>query len=622
MFDTTWAQPGAAETRPAGDEPWNSELNRDDVERSLFLTWSEHCVECAAPTCYEVCPLYVPRTDGECSRFVFGVYPNAAYSGHFDFGADIQFRRWGKLETRVGWDSFAIAPRAHARFATLPRRPRMALGWVVHQSQRRRGRLEFDDMVIECFSPNPDPFQLIVEYFVYLGPFEDGIRETRARHAVTIEPGHNFATIPFAALNITDYSSAGHLYVYPEPWEPEKRLIFTWLDIVRYRDAAERRSSAPAPEAGVGKHSATDALAAPAAKVKCVAWDLDNTLWDGVHAESASEMRVRRGVIDQIKALDARGILQTVVSKNDHDAVWPPILELGIAEYFLSPAINWGQKSENLRQVADSLNLGLDTFALIDDSEFERNEVSAALPQVRVYDVDEVDGLLDRPEFEVPVTVEAKERRRSYIAESRRREIRASFSGEYDDFLRSCEMRMRLFRPCDPAEITRCWELLQRSNQLNLSGRRYERDAFGDQLDQPGVLAVGLECEDRFGRYGIVGFALASLGEHAPQLTDFALSCRVAQKRVEHAFFDWLRREIRSHGASELLATVRVTQRNGPVRRVLDELHFERVGGGGEFIDMRLDLSREITGGEVIIVKAEESLGSYVAAAAAASVGV
>ena len=82
---------------------------------------------------------------------------------------------------------------------------------------------------------------------------------------------------------------------------------------------------------------------------------------------------------------DERGILQTVVSKNDHEAAWEQIERLGLAEFFLHPAINWGQKSNNLRQIASRLNIGLDSFALIDDAAFERAEVAGSLKQVRVY---------------------------------------------------------------------------------------------------------------------------------------------------------------------------------------------------------------------------------------------
>ena len=78
-----------------------SRLPRDQVERTLLLHWQEHCIECAPPQCYEVCPLYVPRADRKCARFVYGLYPNQRFSGLFDYGADVRFRRWAKLETEL-----------------------------------------------------------------------------------------------------------------------------------------------------------------------------------------------------------------------------------------------------------------------------------------------------------------------------------------------------------------------------------------------------------------------------------------------------------------------------------------------------------------------------------------
>ena len=87
-----------------------------------------------------------------------------------------------------------------------------------------------------------------------------------------------------------------------------------------------------------------------------------------------------------MRKLDERGILQTIVSKNDHHEAWAMVEKLGLAEYFLYPAIGWGRKSDSLRRIAERLNIGLDTFAFVDDSAFERAEVAEALPMVRVYD--------------------------------------------------------------------------------------------------------------------------------------------------------------------------------------------------------------------------------------------
>lgn len=148
----------------------------------------------------------------------------------------------------------------------------------------------------------------------------------------------------------------------------------------------------------------------PAEKVKCVVWDLDNTLWNGtlIETDNPEDLKIRPGVLEIIHELDQRGIIQSIASKNDMDVAWPVVEKLGIAEYFLYPQIHWNAKSDSIRQIAKALNIGIDTFAFIDDSNFERMQVQSALPQVRVYDEKELQNILQRPEFKVMVTEESK----------------------------------------------------------------------------------------------------------------------------------------------------------------------------------------------------------------------
>ena len=112
-----------------------------------------------------------------------------------------------------------------------------------------------------------------------------------------------------------------------------------------------------------------------------------------------------------------------------------------------------------------------------------------------------------RPEFDVPVTGESKQRRAFYRAESERKQQAVQYGDRYEAFLRTCEMEATLFRPTERDHVERCLELLHRSNQLNLSTYRYSREEFGQLLEQTDVMCICTSCRDRFGEYGIVGFA-------------------------------------------------------------------------------------------------------------------
>jgi FkbH-like protein len=404
---------------------------------------------------------------------------------------------------------------------------------------------------MECFSPENDSYRIMLEHFD---------REIRSRHSFTIEPGWNFFTIPAESLEFAANPLSGKITLFPEN-NVEKRVIFTWLDLVTYGNVS---AAASAP-----------ARLAPAAKVKCVAWDLDNTMWKGIVAEnSVAQLQPRSEAVELVRLLDERGIIQTVVSKNNFADAWRVIESLRLDDYFLHPAINWQPKSSNLSRIASRLNINIDTFALIDDSPFERAEVQSAFPQLRVYSDDQIKTILSLPEFDVPVTEASRKRRLSYLTEIRREEEREAAGSDYEAFLRSCRMKLRLFVPRDPAQVLRCLELIQRANQLNMSNTRYSADEFEKLLSRPGFLCLALQCEDRFGEYGIVGFASVDETSETATLRDFVLSCRVAQKKVEHAFVDWLALREQAMGKSELRAAIVPTDRNHQILQVFRDLQF------------------------------------------------
>jgi FkbH-like protein len=588
MYDLSWSD-AAAWRGYHGAEPIPPPPADRAVAAAGLLLWEEHCVECAVPVCYATCSLYVARKDGKCARFAYGVFANPQVQGLFPFGADIFFRRWGKLEARCnGFPKMAPLDTVR-RYARLQRRaervvnaasdllqpinPRRRLNGLqtyarnallLRQSARRE---DIDAFYVKLFSPNPEEFDMQLEFHQDCPVFRDVIR---------VRPGWNEKIIPVETMGV----EAGKLgrVLLAMGNEQSARLVFTWLDFVRFEE--------PAP----------DGVAEPAARVKCVAWDLDNTLWDGVIGDVGPENIIpNERALALVRELDRRGIVQTIASKNNYEIAWAKVEELGLADYLLYPAIHWGPKSESLRSIAAEFNINVDTFALIDDSAFERAEVRAVLPQVRTYDVEEVDVLLARTEFDIPITEAASLRRLSYLVEARRKRVGAVWSGDRTGFLRSCELVLHIAPPSD-AEQPRCLELLQRTNQLNLSTRRYAQDDFARLLTSPQIECFALRCEDRFGEYGLVGFAAIDVSGPAPALRDFVLSCRVAQKMVEETFLRWYARRAQQLGADRLQATFVSTARNAPLRDALGTLPFvvRHSDESGELLEFVFDGPVEI----------------------------
>jgi FkbH-like protein len=568
MWQTDWAE----KPRQNGNtgRPQISSLAAAAVASAYLLSWSEHCIECAIPDCYALCSLYVSRRDRKCARFKSGIVANPAYPGLFPFGAEIEFRRWGKLETTFGFGS--VKPWQARLLGRVDRgflRCIRPVSWLfrgvspylrlnggykvvrerVLQKLTRGHREQFDEFVIEVWNLQPQPVRLVIECWQQ-GP--------RFRTSILLEPGRTIQRIPLASMNIDPYGEFGMVRVFPDH-DTEAHLVFSWLDFVRYRQpkdqerrAAADRSASPGQEAQ------------PASKVKCVIWDLDQTAWDGILGEQdADRISLRPEVLRTMLALDERGILQSIASKNDHAGAWQVLERLNIAHLFLYPQINWEPKSANVQSIVTSLNIGMDSVAFIDDSEFERAEVAHELPGIRVFSDAAVPELLDRPEFDVPVTEESRNRRAFYRAESERQQQAVQYGGRYETFLKTCKMEATLFRPREREHVERCPELLHRSNQLNLSTYRYPREELTQLLQRQDVVCIRTSCRDRFGDYGIVGFASIVVSNEGALLKDFVLSCRVAQKKVENAWFNCALGVARASGYDKIRAPYVRTSRNG-----------------------------------------------------------
>lgn len=333
--------------------------------------------------------------------------------------------------------------------------------------------------------------------------------------------------------------------------------------------------------------SATPAAeAAPAKKskaVKCVVWDLDHTVWDGILLEDG-DVPPRPGVLDIIRTLDERGILQSVASRNDGDAAMVRLRALGIDEFFLYPQINWNAKGQNVAQIAKSLNIALDTFLFVDDQPFEREEVQHTCPDVRVLDAATLDGVLERPDLNPEfITDDSRNRRRLYMADIQRNDAEADFAGPSEDFLRSLEMRFTL-GPCDEADLQRAEELTQRTNQLNTTGYTYDYAELNAFRTSSGHVLMVAGLEDRFGTYGKIGLALIEkTSPEAWTLKLLLMSCRVMSRGVGTIMMSHIMQLAKEAGAI-LRAEFKPNGRNRMMEVTYRFGGFREVGRDGDLI--------------------------------------
>jgi len=295
--------------------------------------------------------------------------------------------------------------------------------------------------------------------------------------------------------------------------------------------------------------------------VKCLVWDLDNTIWSGTVLEGGS-CRMRRGVIGVLRELDRRGILLSIASANDHDLAVSRLKEKRIAHLFLHPQINWTNKVRSIGIIAKKLNLGLDSVGFIDDEPYERERVRMLLPEVRVYPASDFRTLPERPEFRPAfLTRESRNRRKMYVGESRRQAARIESVQSPRDFALWCDMHLTL-RAARSNDIGRVLELLQRTHQLNATGTVYSQKQVRSFLCSNRYRLYVACLEDRFVDYGIIGVAICLLTTSRLRLLSFLLSCRVLGRGIGTVFLSWIGSRVAARSVKQMEAWYRPNDRN------------------------------------------------------------
>ncbi len=536
------------------------------------LPWSEHCTECVWPSCYSTCDLYSPREDGRCRRFVDGMVKVAASTGLQAYLVKIRFKRWGKLWTPGNVHLYPTAKAQQierrdsligAALVQLPLPSELKkkitgkrYGFKKKMASKVGHRNQWPTcFLIECFNPAAGPVRLSLTMRA-----ADAKTKIPFQRLIELMPGFQRVRIPIEQIAcVLDVDAPFSVDLIPDSEENETTLFFGLMDFVQ-------EAALPLEQEKAGKVT----------KIKCVVWDLDNTLWDGILVEDGpAKLALKDGIANIIQSLDQRGILQSVATKNNQQDALQMLKQFHLDEYFLYPQISWQPKSESMRAIASQLNIGLDTLLFVDDAPFELEEVKLRCPEVRTFDARQYRALLDMEELNVQVTVETKSRRAMYHLETERHKSAEEFGTDYMSFLKHCEIELSL-GPLTQENLNRVHELTQRTNQMNFSGNRYDRETLENVLRTPYLDTYVMSCQDRFGTYGVIGFSLVDRRE--PRMTDLMFSCRVQSKRVEHAFLAYVLSKYISETGKDFYASYHKTSRNAPSGRVFDDVGMEEMG--------------------------------------------
>ncbi|WP_431971775.1 HAD-IIIC family phosphatase [Nocardia sp. bgisy134] len=265
--------------------------------------------------------------------------------------------------------------------------------------------------------------------------------------------------------------------------------------------------------------------------VKCLVWDLDDTLWDGVVLEGdahAPRPEARRA----LRLLDERGIVHAIASRGEPAPALAHLSAHGLEEMFCATQIGWDAKSEAVRRISETLNIGLDAIAFVDNDPVERAEVASALPQVRCYAAEDLSMLPGLAEFRpAVVTRDARERRQRYRAEARRRTSEQSFAGSNAEFLLGLGLVMTVRRARE-ADLERAHELTVRTHQLNTTGRTFDIEQLRELSASATHEVLIATLRDRFGEYGAIGLVVTEFRGQDSVLVLMLMSCRVMSRGV------------------------------------------------------------------------------------------
>jgi len=332
---------------------------------------------------------------------------------------------------------------------------------------------------------------------------------------------------------------------------------------------------------------------------KCIAVDLDNTLWGGIIGQDGIEniMLSNDGAgksfydfQNVLRNYYQQGIILTICSKNSENVVNEvfekhPYMVLK-PEHFAVMKINWNNKVENLIETAKELNIGIDSIVFLDDSKFERELVKKQLPEVEVPDLPDdptqyVSFLKELDYFNFhKLTDDDFKRNETYKLNFERKKAETSFT-DIKDYLRSLEMKIEI-KEIDDFTFPRIIQLIQKTNQFNTTTKRYTDAEITKMRNSNEWKIYSFTVKDKFGDNGIVGVFILKylLVKSAVEIDSFIMSCRVIGREIENAILHFIIKKAKASRIKTICAEIIPTAKNEPCRNVYKDFGFEEFENG------------------------------------------
>lgn len=322
---------------------------------------------------------------------------------------------------------------------------------------------------------------------------------------------------------------------------------------------------------------------------KCVVLDLDNTLWGGVVGEDGAENIALSlappgasfiAFQQALRDLYDRGIILAINSSNNPDDALGVIRthpNMILKEpHFAAARINWNDKVANMRELAQELNIGLDSMVFLDDSPLNRESMRTFLPEVETPELPADPSqytkfLHSLPYFKADaITDEDKMRGNLYVTERLRREAEKAFESR-EDFLQSLGTGLEVFED-DPSSLARLAQMTEKTNQFNVLKRPMDEREIGGFMRDGKYAVFHARAIDQFGDHGIIAFALVRKDAERWHIESLLMSCRVINRGIEDAFVAAIARRAEVEGAVSLSITFEPSDKNGPARTFVERL--------------------------------------------------
>lgn len=322
---------------------------------------------------------------------------------------------------------------------------------------------------------------------------------------------------------------------------------------------------------------------------KALILDCDDTLWGGILGEEGldgiklASDQPGGAVFEEVQALAThlakKGVILGLCSKNnpeDVDELLRVKTNMPLQDRWLSiKRVNWRNKVENLQDIADVLNIGLDTLVFVDDSDFEVNLIREYLPEVQTRQVPK--NGFEYPQmirenmgafFSLTATQEDVKRATMYRAEGERAQVQVQFE-KIEEYLTFLELNLEIYID-DHRQIPRLAQLTQKTNQFNLTTTRYTAAEIENLMNCEDRSVYHYVLKDKFGDYGVIGVVICTVPrrpgqDDSAEIDTFLMSCRAMGRQAEFAFFDFLVEDLRGRGVKSLRARYRPTAKNKPV---------------------------------------------------------